>query len=408
MVFRYPLRRPGDARGPARSATSPTRPPLCTVEVFVDADFADLFAVKEGRVGSRARGRRDRHGPCAPMGDAERRAGRAVATGPPTIDLLVPPGRGGPRASSSGSPGIPRLSDDLATFDVIVPARGEWTTCIEVAPVIDGQRHRSPSTAAASRSSGPRRPSGWRSGAAGCPRSRPTIPGLKEVIARSAEDLGALRIFDPDYPERVVVAAGAPWFMTVFGRDSLLTAWMALLVDPDLARGRAPDPGPLPGEGGRSPPRRGARPDPPRDALRRCRLAVARRREHLLRHGRRHPALRDAPRRDAPLGCGPRDGRRAAAQRRARPSNGSSSSATPTATVTSSTGGPPTAGSPTRAGRTAGTGSATPTDGWPRPRSPSARCRPTPTAPTWPERPLRLRGRGRRPPTTGSAPRRRP
>ena len=34
-----------------------------------------------------------------------------------------------------------------------------------------------------------------------------------------------------------MVAAGAPWFMTVFGRDSLLTAWMALLVDPDLARG---------------------------------------------------------------------------------------------------------------------------------------------------------------------------
>ena len=43
-----------------------------------------------------------------------------------------------------------------------------------------------------------------------CPRSRPSHPGLKEVIERSAEDLGALRIFDPDYPERVVVAAGAP------------------------------------------------------------------------------------------------------------------------------------------------------------------------------------------------------
>jgi glycogen debranching enzyme len=35
----------------------------------------------------------------------------------------------------------------------------------------------------------------------------------------------------------VVVAAGAPWFMTVFGRDSLITSWMALLVDPDLALG---------------------------------------------------------------------------------------------------------------------------------------------------------------------------
>ena len=61
--------------------------------------------------------------------------------------------------------------------------------------------------------------------------------GLRTVVAQSAEDLGALRIFDPEFPERVVVAAGAPWFMTVFGRDSLLTAWSALIVDPDLALG---------------------------------------------------------------------------------------------------------------------------------------------------------------------------
>jgi glycogen debranching enzyme len=61
--------------------------------------------------------------------------------------------------------------------------------------------------------------------------------GLRAVVTRSAEDLGALRIFDPDYPERTVVAAGAPWFMTLFGRDSLMTAWMALLVDPELALG---------------------------------------------------------------------------------------------------------------------------------------------------------------------------
>ena len=34
-----------------------------------------------------------------------------------------------------------------------------------------------------------------------------------------------------------MVAAGAPWFMTLFGRDSLLTSWMAMIVDPDLALG---------------------------------------------------------------------------------------------------------------------------------------------------------------------------
>jgi glycogen debranching enzyme len=61
--------------------------------------------------------------------------------------------------------------------------------------------------------------------------------GLRAVLARSAEDLGALRIFDPDFPERTVVAAGAPWSMTLFGRDSLLSAWMALVVDPELALG---------------------------------------------------------------------------------------------------------------------------------------------------------------------------
>ncbi len=60
---------------------------------------------------------------------------------------------------------------------------------------------------------------------------------LEMAVRRAAEDLGALRIFDPDHPDRVVIAAGAPWFMTLFGRDSLLASWMALLLDHDLAAG---------------------------------------------------------------------------------------------------------------------------------------------------------------------------
>ena len=50
-------------------------------------------------------------------------------------------------------------------------------------------------------------------------------------------DLEALRLFGPDPDGLPVVAAGAPWFMTLFGRDSLLTSYMALLVDHDLALG---------------------------------------------------------------------------------------------------------------------------------------------------------------------------
>jgi glycogen debranching enzyme len=60
---------------------------------------------------------------------------------------------------------------------------------------------------------------------------------VEQTLRRSYDDLGALRIEDPEYPERVVVAAGAPWFMTLFGRDSLLASEMALPVDPSLALG---------------------------------------------------------------------------------------------------------------------------------------------------------------------------
>ncbi len=60
---------------------------------------------------------------------------------------------------------------------------------------------------------------------------------LASALHQASEDLGSLRIFNPNHPERIVVAAGAPWFMTLFGRDSLLTSWMALPLDPDLAVG---------------------------------------------------------------------------------------------------------------------------------------------------------------------------
>lgn len=60
---------------------------------------------------------------------------------------------------------------------------------------------------------------------------------VEKVIRRSQEDLGSLRIFNPNHPDRAVVAAGAPWFMALFGRDSLFAAYMSLLLDPSLALG---------------------------------------------------------------------------------------------------------------------------------------------------------------------------
>jgi glycogen debranching enzyme len=209
-------------------------PARCTIQVFVGCDFADLFAVKEGRVG------------------AEPSSGElssTVSTGTTT----APTEPGGPTDQQSvvtytyrrgaGVRGVEirfngpaKVDSDQATFEVMVPPKGEWSTCVEVAPAFDGvafdPRYRCGEPV--ERATPTERLAKWRRQV---PLVETSHPGLKEVIVRSAEDLGALRIFDPDYPERVVVAAGAPWFMTVFGRDSLLTAWMALLIDPDLARG---------------------------------------------------------------------------------------------------------------------------------------------------------------------------
>ncbi len=200
-------------------------PSLCSIELFVGADFADLFAVKEGRAGAGAQ-----------AGEVT-----SAVTGTPgpaaSSTMNFSYRRGGvTRGVEVRFTGPVALAHDLATFEVIVPARGEWSTCIEVAPVIDGTaidpRYRCGEPV--ERAEPAERLARWRRQV---PQVETDHPGLKQVVARSAEDLGALRIFDPDYPERVVLAAGAPWFMTVFGRDSLLTAWMALLVDPDLALG---------------------------------------------------------------------------------------------------------------------------------------------------------------------------
>jgi glycogen debranching enzyme len=206
---------------------------VCVIEAFVDADFANLFAVKEGRGG--ADGDVERRMEGAALTLAYRRGtthrGVEVRFNSHTAELSV---AGAPGPAGDGA--VLRLAEDLMAVEVLVPARGHWSGCLEVAPVIEHTvvvpRYRCGEPVA--RATPSERLAEWRESV---PQVETEHEGLRSVLARSAEDLGALRIFDPDFPDRVVVAAGAPWFMTVFGRDSLLTAWMALLVDPDLALG---------------------------------------------------------------------------------------------------------------------------------------------------------------------------
>jgi glycogen debranching enzyme len=58
---------------------------------------------------------------------------------------------------------------------------------------------------------------------------------LKDTYRRSLVDLAALRFSPRAALLRSLPAAGLPWFMTIFGRDSILTSLQALPFLPDLA-----------------------------------------------------------------------------------------------------------------------------------------------------------------------------
>jgi glycogen debranching enzyme len=61
---------------------------------------------------------------------------------------------------------------------------------------------------------------------------------LSSTFHRTAEDLVALRIeAKRDDLEVVLPAAGLPWFLTLFGRDTLITAYQTVAFGPRLAQG---------------------------------------------------------------------------------------------------------------------------------------------------------------------------
>ncbi len=76
---------------------------------------------------------------------------------------------------------------------------------------------------------------------AGLEWARPRVASddrrLAPWLDRSLADLAGLRMALPDRPEDTFLAAGAPWFLTLFGRDSLWAARMLLPLGTDLALG---------------------------------------------------------------------------------------------------------------------------------------------------------------------------
>jgi glycogen debranching enzyme len=80
------------------------------------------------------------------------------------------------------------------------------------------------------------------SGATGVPWSRPDLAcadrRVPQVVHQGLDDLAGLLLEDRESPDEVgdlFLAAGSPWFLTMFGRDSLWGARMLLPLGTDLA-----------------------------------------------------------------------------------------------------------------------------------------------------------------------------
>lgn len=186
---------------------------VATLTLHVDADFSDLFAVKEGRP---AHGGAD-----------------ATVAG---SELLLRDRSDGSRGLSVSATADPLAAPGVLNWRVVVPARGEWSTEIVVQPTVGNRRVRPQFDRGEEvEASGPaRKIRAWRDVSTMIAADDPV---LTQVLQRTESDLGALQIHDSSQDGRPFVAAGAPWFMTLFGRDSLLTAWMALPLDVGLALG---------------------------------------------------------------------------------------------------------------------------------------------------------------------------
>jgi glycogen debranching enzyme len=191
------------------------------VEIELASDFADILSIK--------------HHDFA-LGDPE----LAVALPPPvelvaltqqTFRLLDPAGVLSTDVRSSRPAGF---SGSALAYSLELGPHAEWDVRLTFRPQTGRQR---PGRTPRARHFGEQRTRILRSLRAWnlrVPQLRASWPDLGQAYARSVSDLAALRMRGSD-GVGLLPAAGMPWFMTVFGRDTVITCLQTLIFGPELA-----------------------------------------------------------------------------------------------------------------------------------------------------------------------------
>ena len=201
-----------------------SRPVALEVELELGADFADIFAVKD----------RD-----FALGDPL----RAAPLPPLAPCSLSPDGRvftlrdeGSPARTEITLSAPCELRDGCAAYRVELEPRSEWSLRFDVVARPGGgdgaprnvDRHFGEEVTRVRNSL-----QAWH---VRVPQLRTSWDILAHTFSQSVADLAALRIRAGEGLDSVP-AAGMPWFMTVFGRDTIITSLQTLLFGSELAVG---------------------------------------------------------------------------------------------------------------------------------------------------------------------------
>jgi glycogen debranching enzyme len=202
------------------------RPVAFDLSLEIASDFADIFAVKDYDF---ALGDPTHAEPLPPLvgvrfDDANNQFLLADETGVPaqTQVILSRPGR---------------VEDARVTYRIELQPRERWDLRIDIVPSLEGE-HAPPQLV--ERRFGDELARVRESLAAWhlrVPQLRATWDDLAHSFGRSVSDLASLRMGGREGGGSVgkLPAAGMPWFMTVFGRDTIITCLQTLLFGPELA-----------------------------------------------------------------------------------------------------------------------------------------------------------------------------
>ena len=121
----------------------------------------------------------------------------------------------------------PQVGPHGLTFNVTIPPHGRWHTCLHLIPVVGDDARAAPEACHGTLLDEMEdRRTYWYGSVTRCASSNRDV---EESYRQTVDDLAVLSLTASDSAiEHCVVAAGLPWFATLFGRDSLLISLQTL------------------------------------------------------------------------------------------------------------------------------------------------------------------------------------